>query len=57
VPGSWTDFVDQSLGERVVEINQLQKGQGGGERDWTEYIRWTLVEGADWYCVHDPLRV
>jgi hypothetical protein len=56
VPGSWSDFVDQRTLDRVLVINEMQRGEGRGDRDWTEYIRWTLVEGADWYAVHDPLR-
>lgn len=56
VQGECSDEVDQALVDRVVAINDLQRDQGRGDRDWTDYIRWTLVEGADWYCVHEPMR-
>jgi hypothetical protein len=56
VAGSWNDAVDADLVGRVFELNDLQASFGAGSDDWTKYIRMTLIEGADGYCLHEPLR-
>ncbi|HKH88542.1 MAG TPA: aminoglycoside phosphotransferase family protein [Acidimicrobiales bacterium] len=54
--GAWHDRVTHELVDTVLHLNDLQSGQGGDGHDWSEYVRSTLIEGADGYCLHDTLR-
>jgi aminoglycoside phosphotransferase (APT) family kinase protein len=56
VSGRWRDDVPDELVGTVVALNDLQKGQADSHGGWTDYIRMTLVEGADGYRIHDTLR-
>jgi hypothetical protein len=56
VDGEWHDDVDLDLAGEVLRLNEIQRGHSDGAGDWTEHIRTTLTQGADGYCLHDPLR-
>jgi aminoglycoside phosphotransferase (APT) family kinase protein len=56
VPGAWRDEVSDELVETVLGLNDLQAQVGPGDPDWTDYMRLTLTEGADGYCIHETLR-
>jgi len=41
----------------MLEINDLQAGLAPGHASsWREFIRQTLTEGAEVWCLHEPLR-
>ena len=56
VDGEWSDEVDANLVDTVLRLNNLQSDRGRGGDTWTNYVRSTLVEGAEGYCVHATLR-
>jgi hypothetical protein len=56
VEGHWQDEVDQALVDDVLELIELQAGEGDGSDRWTEYMARTLIEGADGYCLHETLQ-
>jgi len=56
VEGAWSDEVSQELVETMLNLNDLQAGEGNGGGAWSDFIRMTLIEGADEYCLHDTLR-
>jgi Phosphotransferase enzyme family len=56
VPGRWRDDVGDDLVSTVLGLNDLQAGRGDSGDAWTSYIRLTLTEGADGYCLHEPMR-
>jgi Phosphotransferase enzyme family len=57
VPGTWRDDVDVPLVATAVRLVEMQ-ADAATEDDtgWTAYIRATLTDGADGYCLHEPLR-
>jgi hypothetical protein len=56
VAGRWRDDVGDDLVSTAFRLNDLQARQGDDRDGWTSYIRMTLTEGADGYCLHEPLR-
>jgi hypothetical protein len=56
VDGGWSDEVDHELLDAILSINDLQGGHTDDAGGWTEFIRRTLTEGEDGYCVHASLR-
>lgn len=54
--GRWRDEVPHHLVETAFRLNDLQAGQADTAGNWTDYIRMTLTDGADGYCLHAPLR-
>jgi aminoglycoside phosphotransferase (APT) family kinase protein len=56
MPGQWRDDVDRDLVETAVRLNDLQADHAAPGDEWTRYIRMTLTDGADGYCLHEPLR-
>lgn len=54
--GTWRDDVDAPLIDDFLALNDLQAGEGNGSESWSQHIARTLVEGADGYCLHEPLR-
>ncbi len=54
--GAWRDEVDLGLVTTVLALNDLQSFRGDDAGEWTQYIRTTLCEGADGYCIHETLR-
>jgi phosphotransferase family enzyme len=42
--------------EQLVALNALQEGGGEDDLGWGEFLVRTLTEGADGYCLHEPLR-
>lgn len=42
--------------EQLVALNELQADTQPPGREWGEFIRSTLLRGADGYCLHEPLR-
>jgi hypothetical protein len=58
VPGAWRDIVTHALLGELFAANDLQAGReltGDGEH-WGAFLVRTLVEGADGWCLHAPLR-
>ncbi len=56
MPGGWRDDVDHVLVDDVLCLNDLQAGAKEEAESWTESIARTLTEGANGYCLHEPLR-
>lgn len=56
VPGAWHDEVSEDLVDTVLRLNDLQADVCDRSNTWTDYMRMTLTEGADGYCLHEPLR-
>jgi hypothetical protein len=57
VAGAWRDEVGQPLVATALRLVELQADAGReGAEGWTDYIRMTLLDGADGYCLHEPLR-
>jgi thiamine kinase-like enzyme len=56
IAGSWDDGVDAALVETAIRLVDLQEGAARESSDWTSYIAMTLTDGADGYCLHEPLR-
>jgi aminoglycoside phosphotransferase (APT) family kinase protein len=54
--GTWSDDVNSQLVETVFQLNDLQRDRDDGKDTWTNYVRSTLLEGADGYCVHATLQ-
>jgi aminoglycoside phosphotransferase (APT) family kinase protein len=52
----WRDDVGHTLVDEVLGIGGLQSGAAGVPGGWADYMRMTLTEGADGYCLHEPLR-
>ncbi|MDX6523830.1 MAG: hypothetical protein QOI17_1343 [Gaiellales bacterium] len=42
--------------EQLVALNDLQADTQPSDPEWGEFIRSTLLRGADGYCLHEPLR-
>jgi Ser/Thr protein kinase RdoA (MazF antagonist) len=42
--------------EQLVALNELQADTQPPGREWGEFIRSTLLHGAQGYCLHEPLR-
>ena len=57
IPGRWCDDVTHALVDQVLVIGPLQSGAADGSGGWADYMRRTLTEGAQGYCLHEPLRV
>jgi Phosphotransferase enzyme family len=56
VGGAWRDEVSLELAETVLGLVDLQADAGSDGSAWTDYVRMTLTEGANGYCVHGTLR-
>ena len=56
VDGTWSDVVGHELVDSVLLLSDLQADLTTQTTEWSDYIRGTLLEGADGYCVHDSLR-
>lgn len=56
--GTVEHSVDRPLLDEVLRLVDLQEGLGDGDDDrpWADYLAETLLEGADGYCLHEPLR-
>jgi hypothetical protein len=42
--------------EQLIALNELQRDTQPHAPAWGEYLRSTLLHGADGYCLHEPLR-
>jgi Ser/Thr protein kinase RdoA (MazF antagonist) len=42
--------------DQLIALNELQRGTEPHAPAWGEYLRSTLLNGADGYCLHEPLR-
>lgn len=40
----------------MFELNQLQAHRGDDQGAWTRYLRTSLLEGANGYCLHETLQ-
>lgn len=56
MPGRWSDDIPHDLVDTVLRLNSLQEDQAEPSGTWTDYIRMTLTEGADGYCIHETLQ-
>src|SRR5262249_29692611 len=56
VRGMWRDDVGDSLVDQVLRLNELQGGRAEAATGWAGEIQRSLVDGADGYCLHEPLR-
>ncbi len=56
VDGMWSDDVGHNLVDSVLSLSDLQAHRTSETTSWSDYIRGTLLEGADGYCVHESLR-
>jgi hypothetical protein len=56
VAGAWRDDLPNDFPDTVLRLNHLQEGMADPGGDWTDYVRMTLTEGADGYCLHATLR-
>jgi aminoglycoside phosphotransferase (APT) family kinase protein len=48
--------VSDALVDTVLRLNDLQAGDALESASWTDFVRMTLTEGADGYCLHESLR-
>lgn len=57
LPGTPLEDVPRDLVPRVIQLNELQRGQARpGPRDWPRAIVDPVVYGGDGFCLLDPLR-
>ena len=56
--GLWRDVVTHELLDALLECNRMQVGRGEtiDDEPWAEFLVRTLIEGADGWCLHEPLR-
>lgn len=59
---SWIDSgtsqprLTHTLLDDILRANDLQAGFAADGAGWTDFMRQTLIEGADGWCLHQPLR-
>jgi aminoglycoside phosphotransferase (APT) family kinase protein len=56
VAGAWSDEVDDDFVGVMLDLNDLQQGEGDESKIWRDFLARTLTEGANGYCVHATLR-
>jgi len=54
--GAIVDQITHRMLDRVLELNELQAGEGDYCDNWSAFIVGTLTVGADGWCLHEPLR-
>lgn len=60
VEGSASTRVTMSFVDELFDLAELQAGEGQRKQwrrgTWSEFLMWTLLEGAETYCRHDALQ-